>query len=270
MSLFDQIQSSVLQEHTSLNAVLLKLTLLASCLDSEPMAQWVRAELKGYTSDAVPEYRVVAVEYCGTFRGRFETIENMSIPLKLIEKIAGNEWTQHKMTQGISEVEQLAARSAQSDARIRLPCSNLILKLAGIYDNHICTEVVGLVSPTSMVNILANVRSKVLDLTIAMEKAYPDVRKLSVGNYPMPSDAMTMEMNHAFYQTVHGGDVINNIFYLPELERIVIERINASGGTDAEKKRLLEQVKTVGVQEVVKQVIQKVPGLVGLLSNLPS
>lgn len=116
----------------------------------------------------------------------------------------------------------MAARSAQSDARIRLPCSNLILKLAGIYDNHICTDVVGLVSPTSMVNILANVRSKVLDLTIAMEKAHPDVRKVSIGKYPMPSDAMTTEMNHAFYQTVHGGDVINNIFYLPGLERIVI------------------------------------------------
>ena len=271
MSLFDQIQSSVSQEDTSLNTVLLQLRLLANHLDSEPMAQWVRAELEGYASDDVPQYRVVTVEYMGTFFGPFGSgYQNAPIPSTLVEKIAGEHWTRHKLTQSISEIGQLA-KSVQSGGHIQLRCSDLILLLQGkIYPGYNCNGVVGVVPSTKMVNILDIVRSKVLDLTFAMEKADPNVREVEVGNVHMPSDAVTTKMDDAFYQTVHGGNITNNIFYLPELERIVVERINASGCTDSEKKRLLEQVKTVGVQEIVKQVIQKGPDLIGLLSSLPA
>ena len=267
MSLFDQIQSSVLQEHTSLSTVLLQLRLLASCLDSDPMAQWVRSELEGYESDTVPQYRVVTVEYQGTFsRSLVEGFKNAPVPSTLIKEVAGEHWIRHKLTQSISEIAQLARKSAQSDGRLQLQCSDLILLLQGkIYRGYDCIDVVGVVSSTKMLSIMDIVRSKVLDLTIAMEKADPKVREVDVGRVLVPSDAMTTKMNQAFHQTVNADNVTNNIFYLPELERIVVESIHASGGTDAKKAKLLELVKTAGAQELVKQLLQKAPVLAALL-----
>ena len=52
MSLFHDIQASVLKEDESLASVLLKLRVLASHLESEPLATWIRQELGGVDNQA--------------------------------------------------------------------------------------------------------------------------------------------------------------------------------------------------------------------------
>ena len=268
MSLFDQIQLSVMQEDTSLSAVLLKLRLLASRLDSDPMEQWVREEMEGYTSDAVPPYRVLSVAYRGTFSGPLGSgFQDVPIPSALVDEVAGNKhWTQYKMTKSISAIDQLA-RSAQAGGELQIECSNLILLLKGkMYPKYACTDVVGAVSPAQMVNILDVVRSKVLDLTIAMAKADPNVRKVGASDTLEPNQQRTTKVNQVFHQTIHHAkSVTNNTFFYSELEQIIVDRIEKSDTSDPEKAELLKLVESAGIQEVVKQFVQKVPGISKLL-----
>lgn len=269
MSLFDDIQSSVLEDGNSLAPVLLKLRLLASRLECDPLAQWVRDELEGYKSSAVPPYRVVDVAYRGDFSGPFESgYRNIAIPTALINQIAGDHWTRHEFTGSITEVGQLA-RSALSDGELQLQCSNLMLHLHGkILPDLSCIGVVGVVSRTQMASILDVVRSRILDLTIAMEKAEPNIRKASVtleGN-----QSTRTNMDQVVQQVVHTENVTNTFLFERDLEKIVADRIAASGGTDRQKAGLSALVKGTGVQEIVKQVVQKAPDLVKFLGSLPS
>ena len=75
-------------------------------------------------------------------------------------------------------------------------------------------------------------------------------------------------MNQVFHQTIFAENVTNNTFYLSELEQIVFDHISASNCTDRDKAKLLELVKSTGIQEVVKNVVQKVPDLSKFLVDL--
>lgn len=224
------------------------------------MAQWVRDELEGYTNDAVPPYRVIDVAYRGTFSGPFGTgLQNVPIPSALIDQVAGKNWTRRKMTESISEIGQLAG-SAKSDGELTIECANLILLLRDkIYPDLVCNGVVGIVSPAQMASVLDVVRSRVLDLTIAMEKADPDIRA------PV---ATPTKMNKVVHQTIYADNV--TVVFERDLERIVADRITASDGTEREKARLAELVKGAGIQEVVKQIVQKAPEVLRLLGGMAS
>lgn len=95
MALLHQIQESVVQEGSDLGSILLKLRLLASRLGSDVLEEWVKHESEGYPKEAeMPSYRIIGVSYRGTFSWAFGYgIKNAQIPPYLIEKFAGESWT---------------------------------------------------------------------------------------------------------------------------------------------------------------------------------
>lgn len=109
MALLHQIQEAVVQEGSDLGSVLLKLRLLASKLGSDVLEEWVKHESEGYPKDSeIPSYRVVAVSYKGTFSGAFGSgITNAPIPPYLIEKFAGDSWTNYEIRESIAVVDDL-------------------------------------------------------------------------------------------------------------------------------------------------------------------
>ena len=265
MGLFHDIQAQVVSEDSSLASILLKLRLLASRLDSEPLAVWVRQELEGYTAGTVPPYRIVNVAYRGTFSGPFGSgVKDAPIPPALIDKVAGKGWTQHEMTESISSIGQLA------QGTLKLDCANLILLLQGkVYADYACNEVAGIISAPDLIRILDVVRSKILDFTIEMERTDPTVGEISLDRRSASSDSMAVAANRAVHQTIYAENVTNNAFtFETDLEKIVMDRIVASDGTDREKDRIVDSVKNAGIQEIVKQFVQKSPSLVQFLGTL--
>lgn len=184
MSLLQQIQESVVQEGADLGSILLKLRLLAARLGSDTLEEWVKHESEGYPRDSdVPSYRVVGVTYRGTFSGPFGSgINNAQIPPYLIEKHAGESWTKYEVRESIAAVDEMVKKNASDGGSFGIDASNLILLLQGkVYKGYACNDVSGSISPTSLYEIQQAVRSRILELTIELERSVPGAVHVAFG-----------------------------------------------------------------------------------------
>lgn len=183
MSLLHEIQAAVLNEDADLAPILLKLRLLASRIESQPLADWVRHESEGYPADAeVPDYRILPVSYKANFSGPLGSgIKNAPISPYLIEKFAGKQWVRYEMRESIAAVDDLLAHSTEGGS-LGINAANLILLLQGkVYPDYACNSVTGTISRSALAAIRHSVRSRVLELTIELEKSIPEASSLSLG-----------------------------------------------------------------------------------------
>ena len=196
MNLLHDIQASIVEEDADLGPILLKVRLLAARLGSQPLADWVKHESEGYPSDVpIPDYRVIPVTYTATFSGPFGSgIKNAPIPQHLIEKFAGKHWVKHEVRQSIAAVDDLLATSSKGGGPLSIDASNLIILLQGkVYEDYACNGVTGHVSRASLAEIRHSVRSRVLELTVELEKAIPEAASIVIGhgNEGTPKNAAT-------------------------------------------------------------------------------
>ncbi|TPJ72553.1 hypothetical protein FJ471_07080 [Mesorhizobium sp. B2-7-1] len=182
---------------------MLKLRFLASRLGSEQLEDWVKYETEGYPRDVeVPAYRIVSVTYSGTWSGPFGGgIKNAPIPLYLIEKYAGTKWTRKPVRESIAGVEELAKSKT-----IGIDASNLILLLQNkVYEGWACNAISGEVSTIAMKEIKQAVRSRVLELTLELEKRVPGAAEVTVMK-AMPQEPVSeAAVTQIFNQTVYGN-----------------------------------------------------------------
>lgn len=207
MSILREIQISVVQDDSDIGSILLKLRLLASRLGSNPLEEWVKFESEGYPSNfEVPSYRVIAVSYTGTFSGPFGSgIKNAPIPPYLIEKFAGKNWTNYKIRESIAAVDELTKGS--NDLSLGIDASNLILLLQGkIYPDYTCVSINGHISRSSLANIQYSVRSRILDLTVELEKSIPEIANINL-EHPSSKSIQDSDTVNQISQQIIYGDV---------------------------------------------------------------
>ena len=205
MSLLHDIQAAVLQENADLGPILLKLRLLAARLGSQPLAEWVKHESEGYPKDAdIPDYRILSVSYTANFSGPFGSgIQNAPISPYLIEKFAGKQWVRYEMRDSIAAVDDLLTTSTKGGS-LCINAANLILLLQGkVYPDYACNSVTGTISRSALAAIRHSVRSRVLELTIELEKSIPEASAASLGpsnsSAPQSSAAATQIAQQIIY-----------------------------------------------------------------------
>lgn len=183
MSLLQQIQESVIQEGSDLGSILLKVRLLAARLGSNLLEEWVKFESEGYpTGSEVPSYRVTGVTYRGTFTGAFgASISNAQIPSYIIEQHAGLSWTKYEIRESIAAVDEMV-KNSRDGGSFGIDASNLILQLQGkVYQGYGCNDVSATISPAALYEIQQTVRSRILELTIELEKSVPEAKDITFG-----------------------------------------------------------------------------------------
>lgn len=218
MSLLRDIQQSLMQEDCGIGSVLLKLSFLASRLGSDLLEEWVKHESEGYPIDVeVPDYRKLSVAYKATFNGAFGSgMQNAPIPSALIIKHCGEKWVNYEERQSVAAIDCLLA--VGEDGTLELDASNLILCLQGkIYKGMACNSVTGSVSKAALVALQHSVRSKILKLTIQLEKSIPAAINVTIGPANNLSADDTKVVTQLTHQIFH-GDVTN---------------INSSGGSNS-------------------------------------
>lgn len=207
MSLLYEIQSAVLSPDADLGPTLLKVQLLAARLGSQPLADWVKHESEGYPAGLlVPDYRIIRIGYVANFAGPFGSgIQNAPIPSALIEQLAGKPWTNHEMRESVAAVDQLLA-SLGKGGEIHIDASNLIFKLQGqVYPDYNCISVVGKVPGQALANLKHSVKSRVLQLTIELEKSVPEATFITVGQSATASPESSRATTHIVQQIIYGN-----------------------------------------------------------------
>lgn len=203
MSILREIQAAVLSDDAELSTILLKVRFLASRLGSEPLEDWVKYEAEGYPRGVeVPEYRIVGVSYKGTWSGPFGSgIQNAPIPPHLIEKHAGKGWTRYNVRESIAGVEELAKKET-----LGINVSNLILLLQGkVYEDLACNAISGEISVVAMKEIKQAVRSRILELTIELEKRVAEAVEVTLTKAIPQRPESEAAVTQIFNQTVYGN-----------------------------------------------------------------
>ncbi len=207
MALLHEIQASLLQEAGDLGPVLLKLRLLAARLGSQNLAEWVRHESEGYPQGTeLPDYRTIPVSYTGTFNGSYGSgIQNAPIPPHLIAKYAGEHWVHHEVRESMGAIDDLLA-TAEKGGSLGIDAANLMLLLQGkIYPGYACNAVRGAISRSSMAAIRHSVRSRVLELTIELEKSIPDAANIELGPSQAPQATQAAAATQIAQQIIYGN-----------------------------------------------------------------
>jgi hypothetical protein len=202
LGILGEIQAAVMNSDAKLGPILLKLRFLASRLGSDPLADWVKHESEGYPKDVeVPDYRIVGVTYKGTWSGPWGSgIQNAPIPSHVIGEYAGEGWVRHKVRESIAAVEELAGQD-----HLGIDASNLILVLQGkVYPDWACNSVTGSIASSEMAEITQVVRSRVLELTLELEKSVPEAGEVSVSHTPI-KEGTNEQVTQIFNQTVYGN-----------------------------------------------------------------
>jgi hypothetical protein len=207
MSFLREIQAA-LCDNKELGSILLKLRLLASRLGSDVLEDWVKQESDGYPRDAeIPDYRKIGVDYKATFSGPFGArITDAPIPSHLIAKIAGDRWLTFEMRDGMGAIDDLLA-NGESDVLHLTYTSNLILLLQGnVYEGYACNSVSGIIPKAALAGIQHTVRSRILELTIELEKRIPAAAEITIHS-PKPEierigETVTQITNHVIHGNV--------------------------------------------------------------------
>jgi hypothetical protein len=208
MSLLHDIQSEILTPVVDLGSILLKVRLLAAKLGSQPLADWVKHESEGYPEGSpVPDYRIIPVQYTGTFSGPFGSgVNNAPIPSAYVEKLAGSHWTRFKMRQGVAAVDQLLSSLGKGEGVFEIDASNLIPICQGkIYPKFSCIAVSGKIPASALSQLKHSVQSRVLELTIELEKSIPEVSSITIGQSTTTSAASSGATTQIAKQIIYGN-----------------------------------------------------------------
>jgi hypothetical protein len=206
MSLLQEIQAAILNERSDLGPILLKLRLLAARIGSQPLAEWVRHESEGYPRDAeLPDYRFFAVSYTATFSGPYGSgIENARIPPYLVEKYAGERWVRYRMRDSIAAVDYLLGKT-EGGSYLGIDAADLILLLQGkVYPGYTCNSVSGKIERQSLASVQHAVRSRVLELTLELEKSVPDAAAVAITPSALPSAPSAAAATQITQQIIYG------------------------------------------------------------------
>ena len=209
--LLHQIQSSAIHDDENLSTVLLKLRVLAARLNSKDLSNWIKCESEGYPRTVqVPPYRVISVNYVGTFLGPFGSgVRNAPVPPYLIEQYAGEQWTNYQMRDSVAAIDDLVQGAGEGSGTLEVAVADLILLLQGkIYSNYSCNEVRGIISRSALMAIRHSVRSKVLDFTLELEKQFPISASIDFGTEHRHASIDTHAVGQIYQQTIY-GDVTN-------------------------------------------------------------
>ncbi len=207
MNLLQEIQESIIDGRIKLGPIFLKLRLLAARLGSYELEEWVKFESEGYpTNTPLPDYRKISVEYTSTFpysdgSGK----KSISIPSNLIEEIAGK----YEIRQSIAAIDDLVESSAKKGGLLEIGITNPILILnflrRKILEDHDCNDIRGAISKASLAELQYVVKSRVLKLTIEIEKSIPEATDISFGSRKSTDREMSSKVTHISNQIFHGN-----------------------------------------------------------------
>ena len=126
----------------------------------------------------------------------------------MIEKYAGKSWNIHEERQSVAAIDDLIKFSKGKGGRLQIDASDLILLLQGnVYEGFACNSVTGFIPVGALVELQSSVRTRVLELTIRLEKEIPRVATIAVGPQSNHSTMDTNEVSQINNQVIYDNHV---------------------------------------------------------------
>ena len=242
MELISQIINDLIDENKSLNSALLKTKVLASRIQNQELLNWVNNELSGYNNGNLPDYRrEIPNELKGNFINGNMKFTNTQIPTVGLDKNFEKKLRSNDFSESISSLESLVSKEESStlSGAIRAELASIIednwqsmgnpyLQLISVYKS---------ISKSSVIEIITNVRNKLLDFMLELDGKYGDLAEIK--DLKMKKEEISSIVNN----TIINGD--GNVFNTGKNSKIT----NATNINKANKEDLVNHLKDIGLNE---------------------
>ncbi|WP_073019200.1 AbiTii domain-containing protein [Flavobacterium micromati] len=243
MELVSQIINDLIDEEKSLNSALLKTKVLASRIQNEVLLNWVNNELSGYlNTNKIPNYRrEINNELKGTFINGTMKYTNTQVPTIGLDKSFEKKLRTTDFIESISMLEKLiiSNKSSTLNGAIRAELSSIIeenwinmgnpyLQLISVYKS---------MPKSSVVEIIINVRNKLLDFMLELDGKYGNLTEIK--DLTMKKEEISSIVNN----TIITGD--GNILNTGKKSTIK----NTPNINKANKDDLITHLKNIGLTE---------------------
>ncbi|MEX3941611.1 hypothetical protein AB4Y44_19045 [Paraburkholderia sp. BR10937] len=175
MRLLEEIVTLLSDKDGSLTDALLKTKVLMHRIGHKELADWVNDELNGYTTDCpVPAYRVVPARLYGDISNIAWQHNAMALPTAHLQKEMRERFCVEKLRQSVQVLEALSKASNSLSRPVQPELYGLLAKGAIEPSFHINRAWVQF-EPTQIVNVLIEVRSRLLDFALNLQGELGDV-----------------------------------------------------------------------------------------------
>lgn len=178
-----QLLKDIVNGKENMESILLRLKVILSDLDSQPIIEWVNGELEGYKgkTDILPEYRVLKGTPIGTYIVNYNAkYTNAQVPLTLL--IKDNEVYDNVIT--LHVIESFSAIQNMLNKENRENISKMI-------DTGFChaisteeLQITGMnvrFGSNQFDDIVSKVKSKLIDIVMELEKQFINLDELDIG-----------------------------------------------------------------------------------------
>lgn len=178
MKLISEIINDLINSEKSLTSPLLKTKVLATKLKNTELLKWVNNELAGYNEndDTLPEYRKTVAMLKGTYKNGYQLYNNQPLAITALPTELAAEFLNTNLIMSVESIESLLSDGNAGVLHMPLPAEicNLIAKGYRLMGNPFF-EVLSAnkeMSKSGFVQILSEIRSKLLDLMLIIDEEY--------------------------------------------------------------------------------------------------
>lgn len=213
MSLIEQIISDLTDDQKSLTSALLKTKVLASKIQNNDLYHWVSCEINGYEkNDKLPPYRCNIPNHLkGTMLNGYTKYSNVDIPTSGLGSSFEDKLRSMDFPDSVSGLEKLI--NVKTGQRLTQPfraeirsmvesnwqsMGNPYLQLISLYRE---------ISNVAIVEILSNVRNKLLDMMLEIDQKFGHINELK--ELKSKNDEIRTIMNHTIINNSGDGNILN-------------------------------------------------------------
>lgn len=183
MDLLSEIINILTNDMQSLTNALLKTKVLAYKLNNDKLLKWVNNELNGYESGSVlPDYRIIPTTVVGSFSNGYQRANHAQIPTSHLDPKLQEALSETKMTHSVSNLEHLITYKDESLGQPLSPEICGFISRNFPYDGYVVEFAKKSLTKGQIVGILAQIRSKLLEFILELEKGKKDSEITSISN----------------------------------------------------------------------------------------
>ena len=173
MKLINEIIEILSSDTGKLSDALIKTKVLLHKIGHKELVPWVNSELNGYPDrDAVPEYRVLPAQVLVNASNIAYQVTSHHIPLGHLDEKHRESIETVKMDQSLAVLEKFAEKD-NSHLQAHIPMESYGILGKGIDSSYQIQSAWSEISHTSVLQILIQVRSRLLDFVLELNDQFP-------------------------------------------------------------------------------------------------
>lgn len=173
MKLIDEIIDILSSDTPDLNNALFKTKVLLHNLGEVQAISWVNSELNGYPNiDSMPEYRKLHISLYGNLSNGYWYHNDQPLPLSHLDKDLREKLETHPLLQSIAVIESYAKDDKHLTITIAPELFSSLGK--GLNEGYYVDRAWGKPSLGSMLQVITEVRSRLLDFILELSEKLPD------------------------------------------------------------------------------------------------